>query len=98
MEAPYFVTLDLSNVTNIWDMKSLICIQSIVTKIGQQCEGLLPLSKYKFWIHGRKFQEALANIPDSIKADERVLEEFYPISSCINEYLFSMFVVRKHDI
>lgn len=98
-EAPYFATLDQSHVINIWDLKSLICIQSVATKItGQQCEGLLAVNKYNLWIFGRKFMQLLASIPDSVKAEERGLEETYPICSCINEYLYSLFVVRKHDI
>lgn len=43
--APFFATIDSSNCINVWDMKTTMCIQTIVGQLSNfKCEGMLVVS------------------------------------------------------
>ena len=64
-EAPFFVTVDLSNCVFIWDIRSLSCIQSVNIKLEkEQIQGIVVFSNLKFWLYGKKFYELLSTSPE----------------------------------
>lgn len=53
--APFFVTVDETNLISFWDIFTLVCIQQISSQQNLQAEGIVALSNNVLWVFGKRF-------------------------------------------
>ena len=53
--APFFVTIDETNLICFWDIFTLVCIQQISQLQNLFPEGIMVLSNNILWVYGKRF-------------------------------------------
>jgi WD40 repeat protein len=93
---PYVISVDERTTVRIWDIRSLVCLQSISHERKKfDCNGLCVINEQKFLIYGRKMMLFGTRSSKSEGTSVKLIGEAYPIKVEFNAYSKTFMVTTK---
>jgi len=98
--SPYLVSVDDRINLRVWDVRSLLCIQSVSQPYKRStCNGLCVLSELqRIVVYGKTLLAFDATTEKTRGKEMEVVDDAYPIKAEFNEYNNSFIVVTKADV